>query len=209
MNSLAVSPFNDSIYIPITMELNELHLGELFMAACIGSVKRVDFIVSPSTGKTGAFVHFNYWYDNPVVTAMWQSIAEQGSSRFYFQDCGCGEDYRFRVFGEEGIRKFLIIRRMTCSVVPETEMNIHQVAAKLAEQAERIAELEQFVSELVEQDVSQDKNMQRMVDSLVGPSLADDYDAGFPVLSDDEIDLDMEDAMDILQFGTGDQSAYF
>jgi len=205
-SSLAVSPFNDSIYIPITMDLSELHLSELFMAACIGSVKRVDFIVSPSTGKTGAFVHFNYWFDNQMVDTMWQSIAEQGSSRFYFQDCGFGGDYRFRVFGEEGIRKFLIIRRMTCPVVPETEMNIHQVAAKLAEQAERIAELEQFVSQLVEEDVSEDEDMQRMVNSLVGPPLADDYDAKFPAVSCNHVDMEMEDAMDILQFG---ESSHF
>ena len=120
---------SDSVYIPAVGNMTESQIVEIFWRGYLGVVRRVDFIDTANGGK-GAFVHLEYWYDNDTVTCVWDKIQTHGSCKHWFSDT-----------------EYLILRKMTTEPIPDTTMNIHQVAAVLSEQTSRIAELEARVSE--------------------------------------------------------------
>uniref|UniRef100_A0A6C0B1A3 Uncharacterized protein n=1 Tax=viral metagenome TaxID=1070528 RepID=A0A6C0B1A3_9ZZZZ len=185
--SISISSFNDSIFIPVVGGLTEQDIISIFWNGFIGSVRRVDFFVSPN-GKRAAFVHFTYWLNNNLVNYMWNEIELYGSFKFWY----CSAEY-------------LIIRRMTCEPIPDTEMNIHQVAAKLSEQEEQLALLETKSQEqeyiiaslqkrladegiLEQQMVDRDEAMICMVNSLVGPRWPDEDDTNMACVYPEDSD---------------------
>jgi len=187
---------SDSVYIPAVGNMTEKQIVAIFWRNYLGDVRRVDFIDTANGGK-GAFVHFDGWYDNGAVTRIWDKIQTHGSCKHWFNET-----------------EYLILRKMTTEPIPDTTMNIHQVAALLTEHTARVAELEARVSE---QDAiiadfqrrqfrevemgrlarradwrMDDFQMERMVDSLLGPrEPTDDDNTNVPcVYADDNISDD-------------------
>jgi hypothetical protein len=156
--------------------MTERELSDIFWRQHVGRVKRVDFIEN-STGVRCAFVHFVFWKYNRDVKYIWDQIYKYGSYKYWFNDS-----------------EYLILRMMNCDEIPETSMNIHQIASKLLEQDAKIEELEKRISQqdrlIIEQRHqiianrdfnrtcgwvrSRDAEMERMVDSLVGPRYNDE-----------------------------------
>jgi hypothetical protein len=160
-----------SFYIPAVGYMTERELSDIFWRQHVGRVKRVDFIEN-SAGVRCAFVHFVFWNYNRDVRYIWDQIYKYGSYKYWFSDS-----------------EYLILRMMRCDEIPETSMNIHQIAAKLLQQDVKIEELEKRISQqdrlIVQQRHqiitnrefnrdcdwvrSRDADMEKMVDSLVGP----------------------------------------
>lgn len=159
--------FDLSVYIPIVNSLSERQIIEIFWSEFIGSVKRVDFF-DAANGNKSAFVHLHYWFEFKKFE-IWDRIETYGSYRVYYN----------------GNINYLILRKMMCDPIPETTMNIHQVAALLSEHTAKIAELEAKVAEQAEiiatyeqQELEMDSwnhelidphDMEKFMDSLVSP----------------------------------------
>lgn len=166
----------NSFYIPAVGNVTQQQIAQAFWVGNVGEVSRVDYFEN-STGLWCAFVHFYSLYKNNVVFEILNSIERRGSYKMWIND-----------------REYLILRKMTCAAVPETSMNIHQIAAKLEEQEGVIERLQETVSAL-EAKISgrvrshtrwvydRDEEMEQMVTSLVGPRFTeeDDVDASDPV----------------------------
>jgi hypothetical protein len=188
---------SDSVYIPAVGNMTEQQIVEIFWRGYLGDVRRVDFIDTANGGK-GAFVHFDRWYDNGTVTGVWYKIQTYGSCKHWFNKT-----------------EYLILRKMTTEPIPDTTMNIHQVAALLTEHTAKIAELEARVSEqdAIIEDFHQRQfrevemgrlarradwrmddfqDMEIMVDSLLGPrEPTDDEDTNMAcVYAEDNISDD-------------------
>lgn len=122
-----------SFYIPVirpamsdytSVKNSELEVIHIFDSADIGKVGRVDFVENGD--KHSAYVHLDHWYDTDSAWEVYNDILETGSCKIMNGDKS----------------KHLILRRMTCEYIPETEMNIHQLAALVLEQGRRIDALE-------------------------------------------------------------------
>jgi len=156
--------FDLSVYIPIVNSLSEQQIIEIFWSEFIGSVKRVDFF-DAANGNKSAFVHLHYWFEFKKFE-IWDRIETYGSYRCMYNG-----------------NKYLILRKMMCEPIPETTMNIHQLAALLSEHTAKIAELEAKVAEQAEiianyeqQEMSlwnheliDPDDMEKLMDSLVSP----------------------------------------
>jgi hypothetical protein len=70
-------------------------------------------------------VHFESVNNNSIVHAISYEILSHGSYQLWFNDC-----------------EYLILRQMVCKKIPETHLNIHQIAAKLEEKDEYILGLQ-------------------------------------------------------------------
>jgi hypothetical protein len=183
---------NYSLYIPAIGNMNQEQISQIFWEKCVGIVNRVDYFQNEA-GAWSAFVHFQSVNNNSFVNIISNEIQEHGSYQFWFNDY-----------------EYLILRKMTCRRIPDTRLNIHQIAGKLEEKddhiellqyiancdEEKIANLEKRVSELeniifqlkiesnrTRWENSQDEEMEKMVTSLVGPRWTeeDDMDAMSPV----------------------------
>jgi len=93
----------------------------------VGKVHRVDFNKNEK-GNTYAFVHLAHWYETDIAYAVYNEIIERGSTRIYY--------YPDRYF---------IVRQMKCEPVPDTLLNIHQVASILTEYDTRISALDKRI----------------------------------------------------------------
>jgi hypothetical protein len=170
-----ISDYNDSLFIPVAWTLSEQEIINIFWTNFFGSVRRVDFFTSEN-GKRSAFVHFHYWFNNCQVSQLWDQVEQCGSYKYWYNDVS-----------------FLIIRKMTCKLIPDSDMNIHQLAAKFSEQEVKLTLLENRVEEqedIIEEQrrclvdsgilelrmVDEDAEMNEMVDSLVGPRWPDEDD---------------------------------
>jgi hypothetical protein len=178
-----------SFYIPAIGDVTQDQIALAFWKHKIGEIERVDYFQNAS-GNWCAFVHFSILYNNYGVLSILDEINRYGSYKFWINPF-----------------EYLILRNMTCEKIPETHMNIHQIAAKLEEKddhiellqfmsncdGQKIAELEQRISDL-EKIISklnleshrnrwEDEEMEKMVTSLVGPRWTeeDDVDAMSPI----------------------------
>ena len=195
MNAYSISELNSSIYIPVVGNMTEQDIIYVFWEGFIGSVRRVDFFES-ANGNRSAFVHFAYWFNNNEVTQMWDTVEQCGSFKYWYSNM-----------------EYIIIRKMICKPIADTDMNIHQLAAKLMEQDAKLNQMETKIHEqedaIVELQkqlaytetsdqhmLDQDDYMNRMVDSLLGPRWPDEDDSNAAVVyaevSDDEAAMTVE-----------------
>ena len=107
-----------SFYIPAIGDMTENALKEIFWNEYVGKVKRVDYF--ENTKGWYAFVHFEYWLEKSHY--IWSQINKYGSYKLWFNR-----------------KEYLILRKMTCREIPETSMNIHQIAAKIQELEKRLS----------------------------------------------------------------------
>jgi hypothetical protein len=172
--------------------MTQEQISRIFWEKCIGVVSRVDYFQNV-LGLWCAFVHFeSINNNNSIVDTISNEILSHGSYQFWFNEC-----------------EYLILRPMTCKKIPETRLNIHQIAEKvqkLEESNERILNLENRILKLeeiilkqnVEQNTEQNTErtehimfwdgirhaeMEQMVTTLVGPRWTeeDDADAVSPI----------------------------
>jgi hypothetical protein len=168
-----------SFYIPAIGGFTQQEIVCVFRNN-IGEVERVDYFQNAS-GTWCAFVHFIELYDNDEVQLILDEIDRYGSYRFWFSSV-----------------EYLILKKMNCKKIPETHLNIHQIAEKLEKLEEpderilnlenRILKLEEIIlkqnKEIVEQQMfREDAEMEQMVTSLVGPRWTqdDEVDATSPI----------------------------
>lgn len=167
-----------SLYIPVIRNMTQEQISRVFWEKCVGIVSRVDYFKN-SSGMWCAFVHFeSINNNNSIVDTISNEILIHGSYQLWFNDS-----------------EYLILRPMTCKKIPETRLNIHQIAEKLEkleESSERILNLENRILKLEEIILEQNKEltdhrtfleMEQMVTSLVGPrwTQEDDVDATSPI----------------------------
>lgn len=164
-----------SLYIPAIRNMTQEQISRVFWEKCVGIVSRVDYFKN-SSGMWCAFVHFeSINNNNSIVNTISNEILIHGSYQLWFND-----------------REYLILRPMTCKKIPETRLNIHQIAEKLEESNERILNLENRILKLEEIILEQNKEitdhqmfleMEQIVTSLVGPrwTQEDDVDATSPI----------------------------
>jgi len=167
-----------SLYIPVIRNMTQEQISRVFWEKCVGIVSRVDYFKN-SSGMWCAFVHFeSINNNNSIVDTISNEILIHGSYQLWFNDS-----------------EYLILRPMTCKKIPETRLNIHQIAEKLEESNERILNLENRILKLEEIILEQNKEitdhrmflegpvMEQMVTSLVGPrwTQEDDVDATSPI----------------------------
>jgi hypothetical protein len=155
--------------------MTQEQISRVFWEKCVGIVSRVDYFKN-SSGMWCAFVHFeSINNNNSIVDTISNEILIHGSYQLWFND-----------------REYLILRPMTCKKIPETRLNIHQIAEKFEESNERILNLENRILKLEEIILEQNKEitdhrmfleMEQIVTSLVGPrwTQEDDVDATSPI----------------------------
>jgi hypothetical protein len=169
-----------SFYIPAIGDMTQEQISRVFWENCVGIVSRVDYFKN-SSGVWCAFVHFESLNNNEIVDTISNEILTRGSYQFWFNDY-----------------EYLILRPMTCKKIPETHLNIHQLALKIAESDDRILYLENCILKLEAIILKQNKEsfeqrmfleglrhaeMEQMVTSLVGPrwTQEDDLDKDSPI----------------------------
>jgi len=120
-----------SLYIPyIPNGWTEERVRDLFIERKIGYVERVDFVDAGNwKWAKSAYVHLAYWEYNLYTDSLYWAL-ESGSGQWRLNMHGMGEGDRF-----------LILRKMTTPKLPSTHLNIHQMAAKIADMEAEIAEL--------------------------------------------------------------------
>jgi len=169
-----------SLYIPAIGDMTQEQISRVFWEKCVGIVSRIDYFKN-SSGVWCAFVHFESLNNNEIVDTISNEILTRGSYQFWFNDY-----------------EYLILRPMTCKKTPETHLNIHQIALKIAESDDRILYLENCILKLEEIILKQNKEsfeqrmfleglrhaeMEQMVTSLVGHrwTQEDDLDKDSPI----------------------------
>ena len=164
-----------SLYIPVIRNMTQEQISRIFWEKCVGIVSRVDYFKN-SSGMWCAFVHFeSINNNNSIVDTISNEILIHGSYQLWFND-----------------REYLILRPMTCKKIPETRLNIHQIAEKLENSNEHILNLENRILKLEKIILEQNKEitdhrmfleMEQIVTSLVGPrwTQEDDVDATSPI----------------------------
>lgn len=113
-----------SLYIPVIGNMTQEQISRVFWENCIGIVSRVDYFKN-SSGALCAFVHFESVNNNDIVDTISNEMHRRGSYQLWFNDC-----------------EYLILRPMTCKKIPETNLNIHQIATRLEEKDEHILGLQ-------------------------------------------------------------------
>jgi len=123
-----------SIFIPVVMNtITEMDLSTIFWNGNLGKVKRVDFFINTlvNADKRSAFVHFEYWFATMETLHVQNEVLNNGSIKYWLNN-----------------NEYLIFKKMTCDPIPETVLNIHQIASKLMEMESIILEHENKIIEL-------------------------------------------------------------
>jgi len=116
-----------SFYVSnIPMEMTSADICELFQSKKIGKVERLDFIRWSNDSETySAFVHLQYWHFNLYTDNLYNALDNEFGS------------WKLQVYNNE----FISLKKMTAEKVPSTQLNIHQLAAKIINLQEEIYEL--------------------------------------------------------------------
>jgi hypothetical protein len=128
-----------SIYIPVVFDdyCQEDRLKSLFENDLgVGKVSRVDY-VSKTDGDSSfvsAYVHFDQWFDNTIVSNIRQTINQKGAYKCYTPN-GLA---RF----DNGRHLSFKVNTKPISTVVDTTLNVHQLADANASLQKKIAELE-------------------------------------------------------------------
>jgi hypothetical protein len=157
-----------SFYIPyIPNDIDDSTISQTFDHHGIGWVTRIDYF---DTGRwdwaKSAFVHLEEWYYTTYSDCVFETLEN-----------GCGE-WKLTVPKFPGV--FLIIKKMTTEKIPNTYLNIHQLAAKVAEmetKSHRDLILDQWAAELeareAELDAREAAADQREIDADLREAEAD------------------------------------
>jgi hypothetical protein len=122
-----------SIYIHNTYSLTRKDIRNFFETGeGIGKVRRIDFFVNEKSEDKhmSALVHLDYWFETDIAYFAYDEIVQNGSVKLFYAE-----------------RKYLILRKMTCEYMPDTELNIHQLAHKVQDLTKRVADLETQLEE--------------------------------------------------------------
>ena len=138
-----------SFYIPAVGDMSENKIKCAFWDNNIGSVKRVDYFEN-AKGVRCAFVHFNCWVENADTQYIWEQIDRYGSYKFWFTSY-----------------EYFILRKMTCAEIPETSMNIHQIASKICELEKRISEQDELIAKLKNNSVGVSLKTDELIDESI------------------------------------------
>ena len=135
-----------SLYIPyIRTERDADFVTEIFESHGIGIVERVDFFENTQVENgwaKSAFVHLSRWFYNDFTNDIYNSISAQG-----------GGGWKFQVYNPYGEPiEFWNLRQMTSPKIPDTQLNIHQLAAKMADMQSEIDELNEIISSHDDED---------------------------------------------------------
>jgi hypothetical protein len=180
-----------SFYIPAIGDMTENAIKEIFWNEYIGKVKRVDYF--ENTKGWCAFVHFEYWLEESEY--IWSKINKYGSYKLWFN-----------------LNEYLILRKMTCPKIPETSMNIHQIAVKIQELEKRILEQDKIIAEFKKKTENHSDNSPHELDTgmILNDSCSDDnsdnsnksydygYDYTYSYNYDDRMKNVLEDMVDSL-----------
>jgi len=123
-----MSPLN-SIYIPfVDARFSEKDLVNTFDYYNICNVSRVDFVDIPEkSGVCHAFVHVNNWHNsNNASMAFWE-ITNKGSFKFYYSQSQINSNAFWLLLPNK-------------NPIPETKLNIHQLAVMMAEMEKKITD---------------------------------------------------------------------
>jgi hypothetical protein len=123
-----------SLYIPyVRNEYDENYIRSVFQFFQIGDIERVDFFRSEQVGSQwpwarSAFVHLKEWYFNAYTDALYLALTDSS------------DGFQWKItFGNQG--EFWIIKKMTIPKIPATDLNIHQIAAKIGDLEAEVARL--------------------------------------------------------------------
>ena len=170
-----------SFYIPyISRTWTEGAVSDVFNLNRVGIVERVDFVdYGRWPDAISCFVHLAAWHDNAYAQSIYNEIMNGSGS--------------FRLYLPAFPGKYFILRKMTGEKLPTTHMNIHQLAAK-------IAEMEQFIITHIlgpqeEEEENEDDYEIEVVDddAMSLEEDADNYE--IEVVDDDAMSLE-EDAIE-------------
>jgi hypothetical protein len=149
-----------SFYIPyISRTWTEGAVSDVFNQNHVGIVERVDFVdYGRWPDAISCFVHLATWHDNAYAQSIYNEIMNGSGS--------------FRLYIPAFPGKYFILRKMTGEKLPSTHMNIHQLAAK-------IAEMEQYIiTHILGQQEEEEEN-------------EDDYE--IEVVEDDDHEMSVEE----------------
>lgn len=150
-----------SLYIPyVRNEYDEEFIRSVFYQFQIGVVERVDFFRSEQVGSQwpwarSAFVHLTSWCFNSYTDALYHSIT----------DDAVGSQWKI-TFGAQG--EFWVVKKMNIPKIPNTDLNIHQIAAKIGDLETEVLRLREetewntasrLLSEMMAEDVLTDGPM--------------------------------------------------
>lgn len=135
-----------SLYIPyIRTERDAEFVTEIFASHGIGIVERVDFFENTQVENgwaKSAFVHLSRWFYNDFTNDIYNSISAQS-----------GGGWKFQIYNPYGEPiEFWNLRQMTSPKIPDTQLNIHQLAAKMADMQREIDELNEIISSRNDED---------------------------------------------------------
>jgi len=103
--------------------MTQEQISRVFWEKCIGLVSRIDYFQNV-LGLWCAFVHFEYVNNkNSIIDTISNEILSHGSYQLWFNES-----------------EYLILRPMTCKKIPETRLNIHQIAQNLEKLEEKFEE---------------------------------------------------------------------
>jgi len=155
-----------SFYIPyVPKEWDEESIRSVFSNLSIGLVDRVDFFDTGNWSHAlSAFVHLKYWSCSHYADLVYDGIQNDGQWKLY-------------IHNQPG--KYFVLRKMTCEKIPATHLNVHQLAAKMAEME---LEIQTLRAELLATQVAEDvlRNNSMDVDEQ-NPEFCASYDATTPL----------------------------
>ena len=148
MNSQLIT--SNSVYIPNIVaptghEVNVEYIEYLFENIWdLGSVNRVDIfdVVNKNGkvagGKRGAFVHMNDWANNSTTELILEEIMKTGQCQLWLTHNT-----------NNGHGCYWILKQMNREPIPETQLNVHQLAEKLREAEAIIKERDIEIASLI------------------------------------------------------------
>lgn len=118
-----------SIYIPfVDSRLTKRDVINTFGYYNICNVSRVDFVEIPEkTNVCHAFIHVNNWYNSNSASLAYWEIINKGSYKFYYSQ-------------SQSSSKAFWLLLPNKNPIPETKLNIHQLAVMISEMEKKIAE---------------------------------------------------------------------
>lgn len=118
-----------SIYIPfVDSRLTKRDVINTFEYYNICNVSRVDFVEIPEkTNVCHAFIHVNNWYNSNNASLAYWEIINKGSYKFYYSQ-------------SQSSSKAFWLLLPNKNPIPETKLNIHQLAVMISEMEKKIAD---------------------------------------------------------------------
>jgi hypothetical protein len=169
-----------SLYIPyVRNEYDEEFIRSVFYHFQIGEIERVDFfrseqVVSQWPWARSAFVHLKCWYFNDYTDALYEALTDDVN----------GSQWKIS-FGPQG--EFWVIKKMNVPKIPNTDLNIHQIASKMSEME---TELQSMRREM-ELNAASRHLCERMIEHVLSETGLMDEPMDIDELNDDDMYADM------------------